>query len=101
LVCRDEQGVPVNNANAGIRKVNAALLIAKLVPPPEFPRLAPLAIREHCNANKHVLNTVELAKDTADNISWNKDAPDSQAQLAAHYYYVRSPPHLCVPFTTH
>jgi hypothetical protein len=91
----------VNSANAGIRKVSAAMLIVQHVPPPSFPRSTPLAIREHCEAHKHVLSTVELAKDTADNISWAKDAPDSQAQLVAHYYYVRSPPHVCVDCTTY
>jgi hypothetical protein len=49
-------------------------------------------MREH----RHVLKAYETTTQTADAISWAKDAADTQAQLLTHHYYVRSAPHVLI-----
>ena len=90
MLCRDDMAMQINSANANIRKVNAALLIARRQPPPSFPVEAPLAIKDHFSEKAYLLASEDMSKKKADTISWKKDAPDSQAQMLAHYYYVRS-----------
>jgi hypothetical protein len=86
---RDEQVMTINSANGGIRRVNAALEIVRLCPPPRFHRLAPLGIKAHLAANQGVLQHHELSRISGDSMSWEKDAPDSQAQLTVHHFFVR------------
>jgi hypothetical protein len=89
MLYRDELIMTVHSANAGVRRVNAALEIVRVSPPTSFPRLAPLQMKEHLAAHQDVLHRQELSRISGDSMSWEKDAPDSQAQLVAHHYFVR------------
>lgn len=98
--CREDAGTLINSCNSSIRKVNAAIIILNKRPPMNFPREVPLALKEHMEANKEVLRVFETNRSHADQISWEKDAADTQAQLIAHHYFVRASPlvHLHVLF---
>jgi hypothetical protein len=89
VLCRDEQVMTINSANGGIRRVNAALEIVRQIPPPKFHRLAPLSIKAHLAANQGVLQQQELSRISGDSMSWEKEAPDSQAQITVHHFFVR------------
>jgi hypothetical protein len=100
VLCREETGRIVASTNHGIRRVNAALIICDTRPPPGFSVSAPLALKEHLMQHRHVLQAFETATNTADTISWTKDAADTQAQLLTHHYYVRSSAPLLIVYSS-
>jgi hypothetical protein len=73
VLCRDELVNAVHSANAGIRRVNAALQMTKCVPPTKFPRLTPLGMKEYFARNQCVLQQHEMSRISGESMSWEKD----------------------------
>jgi hypothetical protein len=91
VLCRDDAGLVLNSANQNIRKVSAALLIAKREPPHFFPPVVPLDPREHYAKHANLLGSMDLKTlNAAAGLNWEQAPPNTQAQYLAFYYYVRS-----------
>lgn len=90
MLFRDEESSKVATANTNIKKVNAALFVAKREPPASFTSSTPLKLKEHWNDHKYLLANEELPTRKANTIEWKKAPADSQAQMLAFYYHVRS-----------
>jgi hypothetical protein len=90
-VCRENNSGVLNSANQSIRKVNAALVVAEMEPLECFRVQRPLAFKAHIEVHRHtVLKNYECPKGTAATLNFNRDAANTQAQMMAFYYYVRS-----------